>query len=189
MTHRARKRVVISLEWATDLPVWPSHIPDRKPRKQCKINGIRYENACAKALPNMVHGQWFSFKDKNGQGYCQVDLLQIGSDAILVIEVKNTWTADAHDQLERLYKPVVEHVYKRPMIGLVMVRYLTPQISKHVVVVNSVLNGIAAARLGSQAVLHWPGRASLKPVDPFDPLLSLPKRSQLRNVEEVHAGF
>lgn len=183
-SHRARKRIVRGLVWAVALPERPKSIPNGHPRKLAKLNGIRYENSCAKALSKMVHGQWFSFQDSNGQGYCQPDLLQLGAEAVLVIEVKYTWRPEAHEQLERLYRPIVEKAFSRPMIGVVMVKSLSPRLSPEVTVTRDLADAIQIARQGHPTVLHWLGRASLRGVDPYDPLFSIPKRERFDPVSE-----
>lgn len=69
-------------------------------------------------------GQWFSFHDQNGHGYCQPDILIITSSLIYILECKLTYTDWAWGQLRDLYKPIVERVFERPGILI--------QVCKHI---------------------------------------------------------
>lgn len=107
----SKARVIRGLQWAERCER-PSSIPVGRPRG-AKAVGIRYEKALGKALgPSWEHGQWFSFRDINGQGYCQTDFLLILPNLAIILECKYSWVKTAYEQIEFLYTPVVEHCKK-----------------------------------------------------------------------------
>lgn len=91
-----------------------------------RAKGIKYENHVGRALRRwhergelygeVILGQWFSFQDANGHGYCQPDILIVTEDLVFILECKLTFTEWAWPQLRELYKPVVEKVFQRPSI-------------------------------------------------------------------------
>lgn len=133
----------------------PKTIPVGRPRG-AKAAGLRYERSLAKAMPAAKHGQWFQFQDRAGDGCCQTDLL-LGSDgACFVIEAKYTWTLEGHEQLERLYLPVVGMALARPCFGIVVARRLLSQMPG-IVVANSLGQALIFARQGRRVCWHWIG--------------------------------
>jgi len=145
--------VVKELEWAQKAER-PPGMPIGRPRG-AKAVGVRYEKALAKALPGMVHGQWWNFRDRNGNGYCQTDFVLDREDFALVLEAKYTWVLAGHTQLRDLYIPVVGRALAKPVFGIVVCRNLIPGMPDVVRVTDSQTE---AARLASQreyVVLHW----------------------------------
>ncbi len=63
----------------------------------------------------LFSGTWISFRDANGYGYAQTDHYILG-EAVLLVECKLTQNTDADGQLRFLYKPLLEHIYKRPVL-------------------------------------------------------------------------
>jgi hypothetical protein len=78
---------VEGLIWGVPLGARPDCIPVSRPRG-AKALGVKYEKALAGALPGWKHGQWFQFKDINGYGYCQVDLMIELEACVIVLEAK-----------------------------------------------------------------------------------------------------
>jgi hypothetical protein len=109
-------------------------------------------------MPYAQHGQWFEFRDRAGLGHCQPDLLIDRAKYVIVLEVKYTWTAEGHTQIDQLYRPVVERALGKPVIGIVVCKMLTPTVAFPVV---SLLED--ALVLGGNVVLHWPGFGGIGP--------------------------
>ena len=150
MYHRA----VVGLVYAARC-LRPAHIPKSRP-KGSKAAGLRYEKALSAAIPLAEHGQWFEFKDLNGPGHCQMDLIIEGQKRIVVIECKLTDVDQGMRQLHELYFPIVEKVWpdKKPL-GIVAARHLSK--CPDTKLVETSLKG-AILRAETQKiipVLHW----------------------------------
>lgn len=155
-------REIEGLLWSRACPR-PAGIPIGRPRG-AKAAGLRYERALARALPApRVHGQWFEFEDARGRGVCQTDLLLSVSrgGTIVVLEVKYSWTAEGHQQLEKLYLPIVQKATGRQVIGIVVTRRLTESMPRDLVVCSTLAQAIAAASAGRRAVWHWLGTVEM----------------------------
>lgn len=64
----------------------------------------------------LISGQWFRFEDSRGPGYCQIDHYLICPGFIILIECKLTHTDYALDQMDKLYKIILEHIYQVPVV-------------------------------------------------------------------------
>lgn len=81
--------------------------------------GIRYEARALTRLDTLYPGRlvwspWLLFSsDRRADRWCQPDglLIDIAGGVIVVIEVKHHHTAEAWWQLERLYRPVLQHIF------------------------------------------------------------------------------
>ena len=136
----------------------PVFIPGQRAGKGSKGAGIRFERSLAKALKHAIHGQWFHFIDANGPGWCQPDLIICGKKRTIVLECKLTFTRDAHDQLEGLYRPILTKAYGTEVVGVVVCKNLTPYMPGEVIV-DSLEEAISASFEGAKApVLQWLGR-------------------------------
>lgn len=161
-------RVIRGLKWARALDARPSCIPVGRPRG-AKAAGLRYERALAAALPGAKHGQWFEFEDLAGRGYCQVDLLldsglrkdSLGRVKLLILESKYTWTFEGHQQIEGLYRPVVERAYGCSVLGIVVAKRLIPGVQGIARICGGLEEAIAAGAGGGRVVLHWLGKGAL----------------------------
>lgn len=69
-------------------------------------------------------GQWLVFYDARGRGFAQPDAYIVFSRAVLAVEVKLTQTEIAEDQLQNLYRPLLERLYKLPVHLLQVCRHL-----------------------------------------------------------------
>jgi hypothetical protein len=124
-----------------------------------KALGLRYERLVGRALgawPGLRLGPWFEFCDANGRGYCQADALIIQPDLVVVLECKLTDVPQADLQLEGLYKPVLEHIYKRRVHGVVVTRHLTRTTD-----LSRVTDSFAGALARPRPILHWLGRGPI----------------------------
>lgn len=144
--------------WAESLPTKPAFIPKSRPRGT-KALGLSFEKKVAKALPLAIHGQWFQFKGQSGAlRYCQTDFLWLLSRTSLIIEVKLTNISEARAKLASLYIPVVEKTYKKPALGVIIVK----SVSK-VPIGEKIFSSITEAIDSdvSLPVVHWLGHTSL----------------------------
>lgn len=133
---------------------WPQIIPKPRTPHGAKAQGIYYERQLARMMPWARHGQWFDYRDYEGKGYCQTDLLIEREEFVVVLECKHTWTVEGHTQLEQLYRPVVERALRRPMFGVVVCKYLTPETPRPIIS-GDLGSAFELARTGSQSVWHW----------------------------------
>ena len=157
----------------------PKGIPQSRPRgSTAKAQGLRYERPVGKALgPLVLEGQWFEYEDSFGPGVCQTDFLLLCRDYCCVIESKYTWVAEGHFQVECLYLPVVEEVWKRPTFGFVVCKRLTNEIKRaNVEVTTDLAVAIDGAARGKRMVLHWIGVGSLALPRAYDPRMPSLKR-------------
>lgn len=153
--------MIEGLEWAKALPGRPKCIPQGRARG-AKAAGLRYEREIAGALPGSVHGQWFEFRDRNGLGYCQPDLLLRGGPGeLVVLEAKYTWVAQGHGQIAELYRPVVELATKRWVLGIVVCKVLRSSMPG-VAIASTLEEALNLARQGRTVALHWIGQGELK---------------------------
>ena len=150
-------RKISSLLWAKEgKNPWPKR---KRLPKGSKGIGLSYEKALAKALPQAEHGLWFEFCDRFGTGFCSPDLVLIGTGKILVLEAKLTNYPEACEQLERLYLPVLEQVYKRPVLGAVVLKYLGPRTD--ISLVRTKVSDLLNFPKGTFPILHWLGRGPI----------------------------
>lgn len=49
---------------------------------------------------------------------------------MVIFETKLTFTPRAEDQLNLLYRPVLEHVFERPSIGVQVCKNITPRVEQ-----------------------------------------------------------
>jgi hypothetical protein len=153
---RASHRIIIGLQRAEKLAKRPSFIPAGRPRG-VKALGVRYERSLARSMPWMTPGQWWRFVDGEGEGWCQTDLIVERGNFSLVLEAKLSWVAEGHSQLEKLYKPVVERALGKPMLGIVVTKYLKPNIPRWVKVEGDFESALRASAAGRPSVWHWLG--------------------------------
>lgn len=142
------------IKWAR-LAERPPSFGVARPRG-AKAEGLRYERALAKALgPQALHGQWIEYEDSDGQHYCQPDLLVVGAQRVLILEVKLTWVPEGLQALRELYIPVCEVVWLRHAIGLVaasrLPRDLPPSVRPH----GTLDDAVEWTLKGRDSVLHW----------------------------------
>lgn len=156
-------RVVEDLRaaWLCDKP---AVIPASRPHGTKKL-GQTYEKNFGKALAlafkfdKVLSGQWFHFSDANGFGYCQTDWLVICPLEVLIFECKLTDTEKGRSQINRLYRPVVEQVFKLPVRGIVVTRHLTKE--TELALVCDQMKVAREFNPGVVPTLHWRERAPL----------------------------
>lgn len=133
----------------------PGFIRQTRPRGK-KGAGLRYERELAKSLPGAIHGQWFHFVDRAGEGWCQPDIMLWNSAGLIILESKYTWTQAGHKQIELLYKPVVARAMQKQTFGMVVCRTLTTDVAK-AWICRDLESAISRALRGLPTVLHWIG--------------------------------
>ncbi len=126
-TKQRRRRAVHDLKWASTLDTKPPFIKEDKAKGKRRA-GLVYERKVANYLealyPERVrHGQWFTFEDKRGKGWCQTDILVMPEDTepLVIVEVKLTYKPGAKHKLKSFYQPVVRNVWPVPRIIRVQV--------------------------------------------------------------------
>lgn len=158
-------RVISGLQWTRLLEGRPKYIPVGRPRGS-KLYGLKYESAFGSKIEylfgpiaNVLRGRWFEFADANGPGCCQPDVIVPFEKYIVVCECKLTETAAGRDQINLLYRPILEAHYKMPVRGVVVTRHLTRETNRSVVV-DSMEEAI---RLSNSVIptLHWLGRGKI----------------------------
>ena len=123
-----KRNIIRGLRWAKALDEQPNFITSPKVRG-IRRAGLIYENRIANYLQaiygkDVIHGQWYSFEDRRGLGWCQPDIIILPSrnrKYILVIECKLKATKKAWIQLNYLYRPIMERLYPQVDIRLVQV--------------------------------------------------------------------
>lgn len=152
-------RIISNLISAQPLDGWPHSIPRSRVRG-VKALGRRYEAAVARQLgSDATRGQWWTFRDGNGPGLCQTDLLISGSHWVVVLECKHTWISDGMDQLHYLYLPVVGMATGKQVVGVQVCKHLVPYARG--AIFQDLESAVEAAkqswRRGAPVTLHWRG--------------------------------
>lgn len=155
----AGHRVIDGLKWAQRDDEGPRF--GRSRARGRKAAGIKYEKSLASALPVALHGQWIRFGDRNGLGFAQPDFLLELGDRMVVLETKYTWVAEGHSQIELLYRPLVEEIWGKPVLGIVVAKVLTPD-CRQLPVFGSLDKALEAGLQGARSVVwHWIGSGPL----------------------------
>ena len=66
----------------------------------------------------LISNRWYRFVDAAGVGFCQPDHELHLQNYIICIECKLTQTHNAHLQMQELYIPVLEEVYKKKVFAI-----------------------------------------------------------------------
>lgn len=65
-------------------------------------------------------GQWIEYHDRRGLGYAQTDHYLVLRQAIILLECKLSYRPSAWGQMSKLYRPLLEHLYERPCVGVLV---------------------------------------------------------------------
>lgn len=154
-------RVVAGLLSATPC-TRPSNLPVAHLRGTKRM-GMKYEQDFAKAIqqryPNALLGQWFNFRDDNGSGYCQSDIIVKLPSECIIFECKLTDCEKGRSQLSRLYRPVVERCWGLPTRCMVVTRHLSGE-TRLELVTDQLAQALAFSR-EAIPTLHWRERNPL----------------------------
>jgi len=132
-----RRLVINKLQWAKALDERPSFIPS--PRLTgVKRAGVLYEKRVAEYMKaiygeeNVLYGQWYNYKDRRGEGYCQSDIVILphkGKKEIIIMECKLKSRKIAQIQLRYLYRPIIQHLYPdSPIIMVQVCKFLNKEL-------------------------------------------------------------
>lgn len=156
-------RRIVGLEFVEALAEWPSAIPKPRAGNSSRGFGIRYERGLAEAVrerfPCALHGQWLRFRDANGWGLAQPDVIVRGKKNTVVLECKLTDTQGARVQLLGLYKPLLARLWGLPVYGVVVVRHLTRD-TEPSLVCDTLMAALGRVKTEIPTV-HWLGRGPL----------------------------
>lgn len=92
---------------------------------------MSYEKRAIRELKNSNLGtvhyhKWIEFVDANGRGYCEPEAFIEYSDRIVLFECKLTGGPSGKIQMLDLYKPVLEHIFKKPVDCLMVCKWVRP---------------------------------------------------------------
>lgn len=155
MSHRRISGLIEARQAnANELPVIFTR--RRRASKSAKGQGIRFEKDLAAALEphGWQHGVWFKFVDAFGKGLAQPDLFLVAPAAVYVIEAKLGNVEAGLAQFAELYRPLLEHVFRRPAFGIVAARYLGAMPAERPRVATDLGEALERSRTGA-VVLLW----------------------------------
>lgn len=152
----------------------PSFIPKPKRLRGSRGAGLAYERALAKAVKSLnvaeiLHGQWFHYKDQFGPGWCQPDIVFLSAKFAVVIEVKLTNVQEARKQLQELYLPVLSVAYpEKEVVGVIALRHVS-SVEKEVEIFDCIFDAIEESRqIKSKmppakdfGIFHWLGNGPI----------------------------
>jgi hypothetical protein len=72
-------------------------------------------------------GHWIEFQDAGGVGFAQPDFYLVGPHSTLLFESKLTETEWGHQQIALLYRPLLRHIFRRPVVGILVCKTLIQQ--------------------------------------------------------------
>ncbi len=117
-------RIISRLESAAECD--PVFTPSKL--KGSRAKGLAYQRQVEKELASLWagvrSGQWFLFFDAFGRGHAQPDAFVVFPTHVLLFEIKLTQTHEAFLQMAQLYSPILEHVYKRPIMTVQICKIL-----------------------------------------------------------------
>lgn len=122
----AKPRRIDGLEWAAVADRNPYPGPRRLRGSQAQ--GVAFQNKIGRFLAGQINAKrldgqlfsdlWFMFADKNGEGFAQPDHFILQPERCILFECKLSQNSTAWPQMEFLYKPLLEHMFKRPVVGI-----------------------------------------------------------------------
>jgi len=141
----AKPRILKGLKWAAVADRNPYPGPRRL--KGSAAAGIAFQNKVSQFLQGQIDRKllegklysdlWLMFEDSKGNGFAQPDHFILQPEQIVLFECKLSQNSVAWTQMDLLYKPLLEHLFKRPVLGIQVfkrMRYEEPhrhRISKH----------------------------------------------------------
>lgn len=144
----------MGLEWARLQDDGPNFVAGRQ--RGARAQGLRFEGRFGKYLAKnkfeALSQQWIAFVDANGPGHARPDYFITFEDRIILFECKLSQTEHAFLQIDGLYRPLLKHIFNRPVVGV--------QVCKNVRTRGEYLEDIYAAialRQEGNYVMHWLG--------------------------------
>ena len=130
--------------------------------------GLAYQKKVAKAfralefVTRVEEDPWFGFSDSVGGGLASPDMLvYTDTNALLIVEVKLSWTPAAISQLYDFYLPILTRIAGTPDLNvqrlapLIVTKNLTPG-------APPAEFSIEKATLRRPSLLHWRGEGTLR---------------------------
>jgi hypothetical protein len=125
-------RQIVRLSFAWLLNERPSWIPKPKRQSGSKAQGLAYEKKVVREVKNRLcagswhYHQWIQYRDHDGKeaGWCEPELYTVLSDRVILLEVKLTGGIAGRMQLEGLYRPLLEFIYKKPVYCLLVCKHI-----------------------------------------------------------------
>lgn len=92
------------------------------------LEGIRYgakvHDELGELCGNLYSEQWIRFRDDGQYFYCRPDSILETWDRVLVVESKLSLRQLKKGLAQlRLYKPILEHIYNRPVVGVLAFKH------------------------------------------------------------------
>jgi hypothetical protein len=122
----AKSRVIDGLKWVALADRNPYPGPRRL--RGSNAQGIAFQNKLGLFLEQKIReghlvgklysDLWLMFEDRNGSGYAQPDHFILQKEQIILLECKLSQNSVAWKQIEGLYKPLLSHIFQRPVIGI-----------------------------------------------------------------------
>ena len=141
----AKSRKIKGLKWVALADRNPYPGPRRL--RGTKAAGIAFQNKVGRFLAGEIDAKrlagklysdlWLMFEDSGGNGFAQPDHFLLQPERIVLLECKLSQNTTAWAQIEGLYKPLLEHLFQRPVLGVQVfhrMRYEEPgrpTLSKH----------------------------------------------------------
>lgn len=122
----------MGLSYALLLKERPRSFPKPKRATGSKAKGLSYEKKLVRHLmkrwphAELQYHRWIRFQDSIGVGHAEPELYVELADRILLLECKLTGGPAGRQQLELYYKPLLEHIYKKPVYCLLVCKNVIP---------------------------------------------------------------
>jgi len=84
----------------------------------------RVGRTLSRCFPSAKLGQWIRFCDAQGTGFAQPDCYVALAEKVLVFESKLSSSQDGLGQIAALYRPLLRHIFRKPVVGVMVVKYL-----------------------------------------------------------------
>lgn len=122
----AKPRIIKDLKWVSLADRNPYPGPRRL--KGSNAQGIAFQNKLGAFLAQAIRegriegklysDLWLMFEDRNGSGYAQPDHFIIQPERLVLFECKLSQNSIAWQQMEQLYKPLLGHLFRKPVVGI-----------------------------------------------------------------------
>lgn len=148
LPHTLRgSRIVKELRIAFLVSQGPAIAMGKRRMTAAQRKGIYYEKRVSRHLKRWAHekgvellvGQWIRFEDVNGRGFAQPDAFTVLPTLVVVFEAKLTQADGAEAQCEQLYRPLLEYIYKRPVVTCQVFRNIRYSSSREVAHPNDLI--------------------------------------------------
>lgn len=126
-------RQIGTISYASLLEGRPKHLPTPKRLSGSRAKGVTYEKKAVRELKErfpaaaVQYHRWIHYvESRNGSGYCEPEVFIELKDRLILFEMKLTGGPAGRMQLEGLYKPLLEHLFRKPVFCLLVCKWTTP---------------------------------------------------------------